>query len=216
MLGDKKFIATALVIGLVYASIVLIVSRLIGKEAAGVVAVALTAIATAIFRQFENLKFVSKPTKEIPISFSFGSSLIIGLAILSLVQIVNKIGDSVLLKFVSISEDQFIRHASGDYDFLTDGNFYVLNYSFWGLALYCLAFAIGGFTSSKFIRTSYYEILVGSFITIILIILLDQTSTSLESVNYENLSDKLYDQRYACLYGISALIGAFFARQNEK
>lgn len=54
---DKKFIAAASMIGAIYAVIVVTLGSLLGKEAAGVAGVALTAIATGIFKQFETLRF---------------------------------------------------------------------------------------------------------------------------------------------------------------
>ncbi len=54
---DKKFVYAACAIGAAYALIITGLSFLLGKEAAGVAAVALTALATAIFKQFETLRF---------------------------------------------------------------------------------------------------------------------------------------------------------------
>ena len=54
---DKKFVYAACAIGAAYALIITGLGFLLGKEAAGVAAVALTALATAIFKQFETLRF---------------------------------------------------------------------------------------------------------------------------------------------------------------
>jgi hypothetical protein len=59
-LFDRKFVIAACLIGAAYAAIIVLVERLIGKEAAGVAAAALTALATAIFSRFEKLQFVRK------------------------------------------------------------------------------------------------------------------------------------------------------------
>lgn len=54
---DQKFIVAAAAIGTVYAAVVATLGAMVGKEAAGVAGVALTALATAIFKQFETLRF---------------------------------------------------------------------------------------------------------------------------------------------------------------
>ncbi|MDB5970090.1 MAG: hypothetical protein JWQ90_2540 [Hydrocarboniphaga sp.] len=56
-LFDRKFVVAASAIGLLYALIVAALGALVGKEVAGVAGVALTALATGIFRQFETLRF---------------------------------------------------------------------------------------------------------------------------------------------------------------
>src|SRR5262249_57597604 len=54
---DKKFVYAACAIGAAYALIISGLGFLLGKEAAGVAGVALTALASAIFKQFETLRF---------------------------------------------------------------------------------------------------------------------------------------------------------------
>lgn len=56
-LFDQKFVLAAVLIGTAYAVLVVAVGSIVGKEAAGVGGVALTAVATGIFKQFENLRF---------------------------------------------------------------------------------------------------------------------------------------------------------------
>jgi hypothetical protein len=69
-LFDKKFVAAALIIGTAYAALMVWVGNFIGKEAAGVGGVALTALATGIFKQFETLRFkavTERDAKLVPI-----------------------------------------------------------------------------------------------------------------------------------------------------
>jgi hypothetical protein len=47
---DKKFVVAAVLIGLGYTVVILLINWLVGKESAGVASIALTAIATAIFK----------------------------------------------------------------------------------------------------------------------------------------------------------------------
>src|SRR5262249_60314728 len=54
---DKKFVYAACAIGAAYALIISGLGFLLGKEAAGVAGVALTALASAIFKKFETLRF---------------------------------------------------------------------------------------------------------------------------------------------------------------
>jgi hypothetical protein len=56
-LFDKKFVVAAIILGIVYALIVVLVGTIISKEAAGIAGVALTALATALFTKVENLQF---------------------------------------------------------------------------------------------------------------------------------------------------------------
>jgi hypothetical protein len=56
-LFDKKFVIAAIILGAIYALIVVLVGVAFGKEAAGVAGVALTALATAVFSKFETLQF---------------------------------------------------------------------------------------------------------------------------------------------------------------
>ena len=54
---DQRFVYAACTIGAAYALIIAGLGSWLGKEAAGVAGVALTALATAIFKQFETLRF---------------------------------------------------------------------------------------------------------------------------------------------------------------
>jgi hypothetical protein len=56
-LFDKKFVFAACLIGVVYTAVVVAIAHFFGKDAAGVAGAALTVLAVAIFRQFENLRF---------------------------------------------------------------------------------------------------------------------------------------------------------------
>jgi hypothetical protein len=56
-LFDKKFVIAAIVLGGIYALIVVLIGIMIGKDAAGVAGVALTALATALFKKYETLQF---------------------------------------------------------------------------------------------------------------------------------------------------------------
>ena len=56
-LFDRKFVIAAVLVGVVYTLVVILVEKIVGKEAAGVAGVALTAIAVAIFQKFETLRF---------------------------------------------------------------------------------------------------------------------------------------------------------------
>jgi hypothetical protein len=47
---DRKFVVAAIVIGVAYTTIVVVLGTLIGKDAAGIAGVALTALATGIFQ----------------------------------------------------------------------------------------------------------------------------------------------------------------------
>jgi hypothetical protein len=61
---DRGFVWAAVVIGTVYVSLVVAAAALVGKEAAGVASVALTALATAVFQQFERLRFRTLSNEE--------------------------------------------------------------------------------------------------------------------------------------------------------
>lgn len=61
---DGKFVLAALIIGAAYSVIVVLLAYFAGKEMAGVAGVALTALATAIFKQFERLRFEAVAVTE--------------------------------------------------------------------------------------------------------------------------------------------------------
>jgi len=61
---DKKFVYAACAIGAAYALIIAGLGSLLGTQAAGVAGVALTALATAIFKQFETLRFKTIADQE--------------------------------------------------------------------------------------------------------------------------------------------------------
>jgi hypothetical protein len=99
---DTKFITAALIIGIAYVAVIMLVYWTAGKESAGVAGVALTAIATAVFREFEKLRFkalaesqgttVNVPSLSLPrialICFAMaGASFLFSLAIGELVVI---------------------------------------------------------------------------------------------------------------------------------
>lgn len=64
-LFDRKFVFAAVAIGFSFALIVALFGALLGKEAAGVVGVALSAVATGLVRQFETLRFRQVPEGEV-------------------------------------------------------------------------------------------------------------------------------------------------------
>ena len=63
-LFDKKFVYAACAIGAAYALIIAGLGSFLGAQAAGVAGVALTALATAIFKQFETLRFKTIAEQE--------------------------------------------------------------------------------------------------------------------------------------------------------
>ena len=64
---DRRFAIMAIVIGLSYALIISALGLILGTDAAGVAGVALTALATAVFRRFEDLQFKKAPTTTIEV-----------------------------------------------------------------------------------------------------------------------------------------------------
>lgn len=62
---DRPFAIAAFVIGLSYALIISGLGLLLGKEAAGPAGVALTSLATAVFKRFEGLRFQRAATTSI-------------------------------------------------------------------------------------------------------------------------------------------------------
>ena len=76
---DRKFIIAAIVIGLSYALIVAALGLLLGQSAAGVAGVALTALTTALFKKFEDLRFKKIATTTIEIA-TLGSWAVLLLA----------------------------------------------------------------------------------------------------------------------------------------
>ena len=65
---DRRFTITAIVIGLSYVLIIAGIGLVFGRETAGIAALALTALATGVFKKFEDLQFKKSPraTIEVP------------------------------------------------------------------------------------------------------------------------------------------------------
>jgi hypothetical protein len=100
---DRPFMLAAVSIGGAYVLIVFTVQKLHGTDAAGVTGVALTALATAIFREYENLQFRRTAqakgwSVEIPrINFSYAILLVSAcMGIQGFVSIVAAVGFAVL------------------------------------------------------------------------------------------------------------------------
>lgn len=62
---DRRFVSAALMIGIAYSAIVVALGVWVSKDAAGIAGVALTALAVAIFKQFETLQFRAATSEEI-------------------------------------------------------------------------------------------------------------------------------------------------------
>lgn len=100
---DKKFVFAAVLIGTAYTVIVVMLGVFIGKEAAGIAGVALTALSTGIFKQFETLRFrrqadASTTSIELP-AFRIWYFLLILFAFIGVQVILGAILASVMLAF---------------------------------------------------------------------------------------------------------------------
>lgn len=163
---DKKFVIAASLIGFVYAAVIATLGSFVGKEVAGVAGVALTALATAIFKQFETLRFRSlaetdeTQTLVVPklsfarillLCFSFsGAQILTGLVISTVLVMIDAVPD--------ISRIDEISKLLSDWKiFSVVIGFKLVAFSFTGFLVRCI-----------FQVPLYSELVVAAFIAIAL------------------------------------------------
>lgn len=149
---DVKFVIAALSIGFGYAAIVAIFGLIMGKEAAGVAGVALTAIATQIFRKFETLRFrrISEAEgREVTIpGLDFWFIILVASAFLG-IQLILGVLYGVVLRIVGLVPDIVL--VKEFEDFLIKPGILV------GIiGLTCISYLIGGFFCGKMSPSKRY------------------------------------------------------------
>jgi len=211
---NRKFIIAVIVIGLSYALIVAVLGLLVGQSAASVASVALTALATTVFKKFEDLRFKKTATTTIEIAtlgiwavlllfFSFfGCQLVMG-------QIV-----SLVLTAVGFKPD--LTGSLSDFiDFFSIPSvliIYFLATSFaYFSAAYCAARVITQLRYSQVLIVGLLVLIFNAFILIL------QTALHLTSIEEIILfwSDSYSTGILWIVYLASALFGAWLAARHS-
>lgn len=164
-LFDRKFVAAACLIGAVYAGIIVLVERLIGKEAAGVAGAALTALATAIFSRFEKLQFVRKArasTVSVAIPhLSIVRLLLIGFCCIGLQAVLGIVIGIADVVFHLLPATQNLASFAA---LLEDWKVLALL-----IAAQSLSFLMSGFLASRFFKSQLYaEVAIASFLALVI------------------------------------------------
>jgi hypothetical protein len=163
-LFDRKFVFAACLIGAVYAAIIVLVESLIGKEAAGVAAAALTALATAIFSRFEKLQFVRKSrasTVSVAVPrLSIARMLLIGLCCLGLQAILG----------IAIAMVAVVLHLLPTTQNLTSLAALLENWKIFAvlIAAQSLSFLASGYLASRFFKSALYgEVVIAALLALV-------------------------------------------------
>jgi hypothetical protein len=163
-LFDRKFVIAACLIGAAYAGIIALIERLVGKEAAGVAGVALTALATTIFSRFEKLQFVRKSRSsavEVAIPrLSILRVLLIAFCCLGLQAVLGiaiGLADVALHIFPITADIASVATMTGNWKFIT-----ML------VSADVSSFFASGFLASRFFKSRLYaEVAIASFLALV-------------------------------------------------
>lgn len=159
-LFDRKFVNAAIAIGVGYAVVIAIISSLLGRDAAGAAGVALTALATGIFKQFESLRFTRtsdrQTTIEVP-KLRIGYLILVSLSFLGA-----EILSGILFGIIGSTLGLVPKGTAMDMESILS--------KFWALILIakCLAMigcgALVGSTSARLSGLTFTYVFMGAFI----------------------------------------------------
>lgn len=204
---DKKFVVAATLIGVAYTVIVVILVSTIGKEAAGIAGVALTALATGIFKQFETLRFrqqSDEQTKSIEFpAFRIWYFLLILFAFFGLQLILGAISGSVL-GALGLMPDLSNPEAASI--FLNDPKVWI-----WMVGLTTVAYFLGGYLIGKTAPSVTYTYAIVAALLTLLIPLMLQVIPLLILLGKEAIgifAPYLYLATFWLLYVAATLIGS--------
>lgn len=166
---DRGFVFAAISIGAAYVLIIVLLERFIGQTAAGVGGVALTALATGIFKQFETLRFkTTADERVVQLPKARPYEILTGITSLYGVQfITGLIGFPVVLWIIGKNDRTFSTNTA---DLLSrigsDHRLLVAT-----IILNCIAFACGGYLLGKAVpRISVATIAVCAWFTLIAVV----------------------------------------------
>jgi len=213
---DKKFVTTAIIIAIVYASIVIIINRIVGKEAAGVAGVALTALATAIFKQFESLRFQSisniapiQNNVTTPLQFSLWKIILIAFLFSGLTRLLIDLKDGIIpLLFHPVipylPDSQYI-------------NGKLINHgTIWEQSTKCIAYLLCGIIATKAFKTISFRIII---VAAMIGVILDFYNETLWYVFFGPNSfdfSIVEDYKYSFLWIIFSFVGSYLTQEKDK
>ncbi|SEL41782.1 hypothetical protein SAMN04488505_102225 [Chitinophaga rupis] len=217
---DKRFIVTALSISVVYVFIIVLLSKLINKETAGVAGVALTAIATAIFKQYENLRFPDQRNVSLSLADKSAGSkesiwkvLVIGFTLTGIRILLQDVFDGVFPLLFPVPED--FKNLSGGHDIGIVNNGVILHYSKWETLITCFSFFIGSIIVTKAFRCPSYAVIVyGTLLAMCIHFYFESLSYYIyKDGAINNVIKDLEEYIYALLYAAFSFLGAFIVKR---
>lgn len=211
---DKNFVVAASIIGAVYAVIVVTLGSLVGKEAAGVAGVALTAIATGIFKQFETLRFRQishEEERQIPVPVLSWWRVVVFTSTFMGLKVFFGMVAGVLLASTDLVPQ--INGMESFMELLFDYRVLVVM-----VGINCLILALGGFVMTKAFRIGTYStLLISALLASLLEGLLPLIPMAILEFGLfvETLkSGALWPAAFWLLYVAAALLGARLANRN--
>ncbi len=213
---DKKFVTTAVILAAVYAGIVIIVNKILGKEAAGVAGVALTALATAIFKQFESLRFQTTPavsgtSTTVSTLFSWWKVLLIAFLFSGITRLFIELVDGVV---------PLLFHPTTPYlaDFYTINGKLINHYTIWEQSTKCIAYLLSGIIATRaFKKISFSVIVIAGLIGVIL----DFYNETLwyiffGSNTFSSITMDLEDYKYSFLWVVFSFLGSYISQKRDE
>lgn len=213
---DRKFVGAASLIGLIYAAVIAALSSFAGKEVAGV---ALTALATAIFKQFETLRF-----RELAETDETHTIVIPKLSILRLLLLCFSFFGAQVLLGMMASTVLVMTKSMPDISRIQDIFELLSNWKVFSvvIGLKLVAFFLVGYLIRRTDRVSLYsELVIAAFIAIALPDLLQIADvavedTSLLKILFSSGQSSLWLAVFWLPFVTCSFLGARIARQKSK
>jgi hypothetical protein len=210
---DKKFVFAAVVIGFTYALAIVLIGNLVGKEAAGVAGVSLTALAVGIFQRFETLRFKTVATRELQLDVSafskwgvlllffcfFGTQFIFGLII------------GLLLAPLELIPTISKESGADIFDFMTDSRVLIYVYIVTGLAYFFTAFV----SAKAIIHMTYGHALIAALVTLIFSSLITLLPVIIQNPEEVYMSEHITSGIFWLVYLGAVMLGVRCGRRRE-
>lgn len=213
---DRKFLVIVTVTALIYSTLVIVINKLVGKEAAGVAGVALTALAAAVFKSFENRKNEDTTPANTPAIPAFDASynwwkvLLISFLFSGLTTILLDLVDGLLPMIFHPTE---IHYADFGY---INGKL-INHYSLWEQSVKLAAFFFCGVIATKAFKNISYTVII---VSALLGVLLDYYSGTVWFILFSTNSVDGYlmdveDYKYSFLWIVAAFVGSYIAQEKN-
>lgn len=216
---DKTFMTTAVIIAIIYTSIVIIINKLLGKEAAGVAGVALTALAAAAFKQLEGRKSgdpqpgteeSTSLTNSATLKFSWWKTILIAFLFSGMTNVLIDLMDGII---------PMIFHPTKTYyaDFGHINGKLINHYTAWEQSIKCLSFLVCGVIATKALKLIPYSIII---ISALFAIVLDFYMGTLSFIffgthTFNTIMMDMEDYKYSYLWIVFAFLGSYISQEKN-